>query len=274
VLVVLLVVSGAAALIYQLLWIKQLSLVVGVDVYAVTTAVSAFFAGLAIGGALFGRIADKTPRPLRLYAILEIGVALVGLGASVALAHAASPFATLEARLSVLAWALPFTLVGLPAVLMGGTLPVLACAANDGRIARTGGRLYAANTAGAVAGCLLAPFVLIPAFGVRRTAFAAAILNLVAAATAWILSAAAATAASGHVGERQPQVATAASRMTAVWLYAVAGAIALGYEVVWSQAVAQFVSTRVFAFSIVAGHLSRRSCHRQRALFPGRRARA
>jgi spermidine synthase len=64
--------SGAAALIYQLLWIKQLSLVVGVDVYAVTIAVSAFFAGLAAGGALFGRVADRLGRPLRLYALLEL----------------------------------------------------------------------------------------------------------------------------------------------------------------------------------------------------------
>ena len=47
--------SGTAALVYQVVWIKQLSLVVGVDVYAVTTGVSAFFAGLALGGALFGR---------------------------------------------------------------------------------------------------------------------------------------------------------------------------------------------------------------------------
>ena len=64
--------SGAAALIYQLLWIKQLSLVVGVDVYAVTIAVSAFFAGLAAGGALFGRLADGMVRPLRLYVLLEL----------------------------------------------------------------------------------------------------------------------------------------------------------------------------------------------------------
>ena len=62
--------SGATALIYQVLWIKQLSLVVGVDVYAVTTGVSAFFAGLALGGTLFGRWADRLARPLLLCAIL------------------------------------------------------------------------------------------------------------------------------------------------------------------------------------------------------------
>jgi spermidine synthase len=60
--------SGAAALIYQVLWIKQLSLVVGVEVQAVAIGVSAFFAGLAVGGWLFGRLADRSTHPLRLYA--------------------------------------------------------------------------------------------------------------------------------------------------------------------------------------------------------------
>src|SRR5882724_4439920 len=72
--------SGAAALIYQVVWIKQLSLVVGVDVYAVTTGVSAFFAGLALGGALFGWWVDRLARPFLLYSFLELGVALLGAG--------------------------------------------------------------------------------------------------------------------------------------------------------------------------------------------------
>ena len=55
----LLVFSGLAALVYQTIWIKQLTLVVGIDVYAVTTGVSGFFAGLALGSALFGRLADQ-----------------------------------------------------------------------------------------------------------------------------------------------------------------------------------------------------------------------
>ena len=88
--------SGTAALVYQILWIKQLSLVVGVDVYAVTTGVSAFFAGLALGGALFGRWVDRLARPLLLYALLELGVAVLGVVATLVLGHAALPFAVLE----------------------------------------------------------------------------------------------------------------------------------------------------------------------------------
>src|SRR5580698_11017995 len=96
--------SGLSALVYQLLWIKQLSLIVGVEVYAITTAVSAFFAGLAIGGAFFGRLADRTPRPLQLYARLEFTVAVSAAAAALILARAAAPFAALENKISVLAW--------------------------------------------------------------------------------------------------------------------------------------------------------------------------
>ena len=117
--------SGAAALVFQVLWVKQLSLVVGVEVYAVTTAISAFFAGLALGGLAFGRLADRLVRPLRLYAALEALVALLAVASTVALANAASAFVFLQAAFGLLAWALPLLLVGVPAFFMGGTLPVL-----------------------------------------------------------------------------------------------------------------------------------------------------
>ncbi|HET6955336.1 MAG TPA: hypothetical protein VFI56_02105, partial [Vicinamibacterales bacterium] len=97
----LLFLSGGAALVYQLLWVKQLSLVVGVDVYAITIAISAFFVGLALGGAVFGRIADRSERPLRIYGALEAATALSSLGATLALAHSASLFAAFEARVGV-----------------------------------------------------------------------------------------------------------------------------------------------------------------------------
>jgi len=74
--------SGTAALVYQVLWIKQLSLVAGIDVYTVTTGVSAFLGGLTIGGAVFGWWADRLARPLLLYAILEVSIAVLGVTAS------------------------------------------------------------------------------------------------------------------------------------------------------------------------------------------------
>ena len=68
--------SGAAALVYQVLWVRQLGLVVGMEVYSITIAVSAFFAGLAAGSVTFGRKADRVASAARFYAALEIAVAL------------------------------------------------------------------------------------------------------------------------------------------------------------------------------------------------------
>ncbi|WP_454710680.1 fused MFS/spermidine synthase [Cupriavidus nantongensis] len=249
--------SGTAGLVYQVLWIRQLALVVGVEVHAVTAAVSAFFGGLALGGWIFGRIADRHRDPLRLYAWLEIAVLVLGVGATLALARAAAPFAWLESRAGLLAWALPFVLVILPAAAMGGTLPVLmrVLRSRPGRVGTHGGRLYAANTAGAIAGTLLAGFVLVPGLGVLGSAIAAGALNGAAALAAWLLAARGRTAAGA--GAARAGVATEAAAgdvangRLALVLYAAAGGIALGYEVVWSQAIVQFLSTRTFAFTVV-----------------------
>ena len=162
--------SGLASLVYQMLWVKQLSLMVGVEVQAITTAVGAFFGGLAVGGYVWGRLADRIGRPLFLYAILEIAVAILAVGASFGLAKGPPLFAYLEARIGLFAWLLPFLLVGAPAMLMGGTLPVLmrSFAPQAEKLSLAGGRLYAANTSGAIAGALLTSFLLIPAFGIAR----------------------------------------------------------------------------------------------------------
>ncbi|MFM0180159.1 fused MFS/spermidine synthase [Paraburkholderia aspalathi] len=286
--VLLLFISGAASLIYQVLWIKQLALVVGVEVQAVTTGVSAFFAGLAVGGWIFGRLADRLARPLRLCALLEAGVLVLALSSTWMLPHAAAPFASLQDRIGPLAWALPFVLVGLPAVLMGGTLPVLmrALCPAAAQMGRSGARLYAANTAGAIAGTLVASFVLIPSLGVQGCAFVAAALNAGAALVAAlvgrtqqalvpvvgvsssaiapgqsavdvthdVLSSVAAdtTRNDAHdsaVPTQRPALASKAR--LALVLYALAGGVALGYEVVWSQVIVQFISTRSFAFAVV-----------------------
>jgi spermidine synthase len=249
--------SGAAALIYQVLWIKQLSLVVGVEVQAVTIGVSAFFAGLAVGGWFFGRRADRSARPLRLYAGLEAATLIWGLACTYGLSRAAAPFAALQEQVGVLAWALPSVLVGLPATLMGGTLPVLmrALAPQTKHVGRAGARLYAANTAGAIAGTLATSFLLIPTLGIQGSACAAALLNAAAALLAFILTCGARSrsvplAAAASVATL-PAAAPAHRARLALVIYAIAGGIALGYEVVWSQTIVQFISTRSFAFSVV-----------------------
>ena len=247
----LLTASGTAALIFQVLWIKQLTLIVGIDVYAVTAGVSAFFAGLALGGLVLGRLTDRARRPLRLYAALEIGVAVAGVATTAALAHSAGPFATLEATSGLLAWALVIVTVAVAPFLMGGTLPAIVRSLGLGaeRLGAGGGRMYAANTAGAIVGALASSFLLIPAFGIQGTALAAAAIGGLGAAGAIWLDRSAQPAPPVEPQAKRPPLANAA--LVAMLFYAVAGGLALGYEVVWSQSAVQLMSTRSFAFSVM-----------------------
>jgi predicted membrane-bound spermidine synthase len=247
--------SGFAALVYETLWVKQLGRVVGVEVHAVTIALSAFFAGLALGSAALGRIADRCQRPIRLYAALEAGVALLGVLTALALARSAPLYVALRAAAGPLAWSLPFALVGIPSFLMGGTLPALlrALGPGDSRVASATGALYGANTLGAVLGTLATPFALIPAFGIRGAAVCAGAVGLAVAAAALVLDRRAQAVARRPAEGASPPPERSDDLRIALVLYAVAGGVALGYEVVWSELLVQFLSTRAYAFAVMLG---------------------
>ncbi|GAB3120536.1 hypothetical protein GCM10027288_46860 [Bordetella tumbae] len=252
---ILLALSGMSALIFQIIWIKQLSLIVGVEVHAIAVAISAFFLGLAAGGWWLGRRADRSDRPVRAYVWIEMGIAVAAMVVTQILAHGALPFARVEQHSAFLAWLAVVVVIGVAPFLMGGTLPVLLRAVGAGRVGRAGGVLYAANTTGAILGALLPAFILIPALGVQRTAWVAAGLNVVAAIGAWLWGR---DARLGMEPERTQESLTGSPALPsrawlAIGLYAVAGGVALGYEVLWSQMIVPFMSTRAFAFSIVLG---------------------
>jgi len=236
--------------VFETLWVKQLGRVVGVEVHAVSLALSAFFAGLALGGTALGRRADRAARPLRLYAALEAGAAALGFAATLALARAGPLFVTLQETAGVLAWVLPFALVGLPAFLMGGTLPALLRALRPGNesVPAATGLLYGANTIGAVVGTLATPLLLVPALGITRSALFAALLGLAVAAAALVLDRSEVTSVEATTPLAPPPPPDA---RLALALYAVAGGISLGYEVVWSELLVPFLSTRAHAFAVM-----------------------
>jgi len=153
--------SGATALVYEVVWLRMLSLVFGHTVYAITTVLAAFMAGLGLGSFLFGRRAARFPDPIRAYGLLEIGIGvscaltpvLVWLASSVYLGL----YRVLNASYATFGFVqflLVFALLLLPTTLMGGTLPILsqALVKREDGIGRTVGALYAMNTFGAVAG--------------------------------------------------------------------------------------------------------------------------
>jgi spermidine synthase len=174
-------VSGASSLMLEVVWSKGLGQVLGNTLEAITTVVAAYMGGLAIGAAWAGRTNAGQKNPVRSYGLLEIGIGLFGLvspfliraigvplGAAYASLGATSPLYGLVRFLGT------FALLLLPTTLMGATLPILVSwGSRRADLARVLGTLYAVNTAGAVAGTVLAGFVLLPAIGLSRTAMLA-----------------------------------------------------------------------------------------------------
>ena len=188
-------VSGASALIYEVLWARHLALVFGATTQAASAVLAAFMIGLAGGAAAGGRWADRSRNSLRLYGILEAGIGAAGLLVPVVIPRLHVIYAPLAGdetgtglALALLRFALAFALLVVPTVLMGATFPILVQAVGMIGV-RPLGYLYAANTLGAVAGTLAAGYLLIPWLGLSGTAAAAATGNLVVALTAVLMAA-------------------------------------------------------------------------------------
>ena len=160
-LLILFLLSGVSALVYQVLWMRLLALVFGVTIHAASTVLAAFMAGLAIGSAWAGRLSDVVRRPLVAFAVAEALVAVAALATPFGLQAVEAVYLALNnvsggwpLSLAVARFALSFAVLIVPATLMGATLPlVVKSAVTHGAIlGRQVSLLYAANTAGAVVG--------------------------------------------------------------------------------------------------------------------------
>ncbi len=167
------VLSGAAGLIYEIVWSRQLVLVFGNTTQAVSAILTGFFGGMAIGAAVGGRIADRVRSPLRMYGILELVLVAVVLVTPISfrLIHEVyrGIYPSLESTPQLLALVrlvLAVAALAPATILMGATFPSLTrYLARTSALSRAFGRLYAANTLGAIAGTLAAGLVLIEIFG-------------------------------------------------------------------------------------------------------------
>jgi predicted membrane-bound spermidine synthase len=192
--------SGAAGLIYQVVWSRELVLVFGNTTQAVSTIVTAFMAGLGFGSLAGARWAGRSARPLRLYGALELGVAIFAVLLPFAFDDLAEVYRGAypglldnTVALTAVRFALALAAVAPATFLMGATLPLLVrhlVRTLDETGARLG-ELYAANTTGAVTGTVIAGFVLIEFLGLRLTSYVAVALNLIAGLGALALSRAA-----------------------------------------------------------------------------------
>ena len=246
-------VSGACGLAYQVTWVRRLGTSFGATTFAMATVLATFMAGLALGSWWAGPRADRLKSPLRGYALLEIGVGLSALATPALLGWVGS----LQAQLLAPEAGLPLT-IGLQALLaglvmlvpttcMGATLPVLSRWASRSveTRGRDLGRLYAANTLGAVAGALIVGFWAIEHLGLGRTNTVAVAGNLgVAAVVAWLARRQESRPADHAVTE------TPVARKLLLYA-ALSGLLALGHEVVWTRLVGLVLLHTTYAYTMI-----------------------
>jgi spermidine synthase len=180
--------SGSAALIYEVAWTRALSLVLGSTTYAVSTMLATFMAGLALGAWLGGRLADRGGNLLRLFGLCELGIGVTGL-VSLPLIYGLPRFYLGVYRSFHLYPPVFFALqillcavvMAVPTTLMGATFPLVsrAVTGNIGELGRRVGSAYSFNTVGAVIGAVGAGFLLIPVLGMKGAVLVAGSVNLV-----------------------------------------------------------------------------------------------
>ena len=246
--------SGACALIYQTVWMRQFRLVFGASTLATAAVLSIFLGGLGAGSALLGKRADTHPRPLRLYGNLELSIAasaalsqlLLWLVAKIYFGVGGS--VTLGLFLAtVLRLILASLVLGLPTFLMGGTLPaaVRAIESNDDLGRRRVALLYGVNTLGAVIGTLASTFFMLEALGNRWTLFAAVALNLVIGLIARF----------ARISPPPPAAVTAeGSGATPIGVYIAAAIVGFAFllmELVWYRMLAPLLGGTTFTFGLI-----------------------
>lgn len=261
--------SGAVALVYQVLWTRQLGLVFGVTIQAASTVLACFMGGLALGSYLAGRWSDHLRRPLRTFAIVEALIAVSALLTPWLLGVADSAFLGLVPTLEGAPILTIITRIGLtalvlilPAGLMGMTYPLVLRAASrtaDG-IRRTASLLYAINTTGAIVGVLFGSLWLVPTMGLSRTFLIAAALNLLVAVVAWVASLNEAPIESTLTGTTSATPSSDASavvstplsdraRFTVLLVIALSGTVSLALEIVWFRILVFFLRPTTYAFA-------------------------
>lgn len=255
------VLTGATGLILQVAWKRDLTLIFGASHQAAAVVLAAFMGGLALGAWVWGRWAERIPNPLRWYGIAEIAVGVfAGLlplllwlidGLYIAAAQTLEPTSVLLTGLRVFFCMLALLI---PTFFMGGTLPLLVRTLNRERreFSSQLAWLYGMNTLGAVAGTLLAGFVLLPALGVSRTEWVAIGINLAVGVCAMGMDRST-RAISKPIRSTETIDDTTSPLLLRLVFYgtALCGFCSLAFEVLWTRALSIALGTTTYSFTIM-----------------------
>ncbi len=234
--------SGATALAYEIVWTRRLALLLGSTTGALVAVLSTFMLGLALGALAIGRRADSSRQPLRWYGLLEIGIGLFAVA--------------FDSLLGIVGGSLVGAcgLLLVPTALMGGTLPVLARAAahttERGTLAL--GSLYGTNTLGAVAGALLTSLFFLEWWGLRGTVAVAAAVNIAMGLLFWGLAfAAGERPIPAREEEALPSRWSGDAGLAVLLPFFLAGFAGLLLQVAWVRLLIYFLEGFTIAFGLM-----------------------
>lgn len=250
--------SGCAALVYEIVWFQMLQLVLGSSAFSIGVLLGTFMGGMCIGSLALARYVPASRHPLRVYAVLEAAIAACGLLMLAAMPLVQSVYTAVVGHgVPGLALRALFAAICLlpPTIMMGATLPAVArWVETTPRGVSWLGSFYAANTMGAVFGCVLAGFYLLRVHDMPIATFVAVALNLLVAAIAIGLA------------RREPRTlvspestrATPAAPVDGQWhrrtvylTIALSGMSALAAEVIWTRQFTLLLSGNTYTFSII-----------------------
>jgi spermidine synthase len=248
--------SGCAALIYEVVWYQLLELVIGSSAVSMAVLLGTFMGGLCLGSLGLPRLVSSRHHPLRVYALLELGIGVIGLavlfvvpllGRVYMSVAGAGPWSVVLRGIVAGVCLLP------PTFLMGATLPALArWVESTPRGVSWLGFFYAGNTAGAVAGSLLAGFYLLRVHDMPTATYVALAINAAVAALAWGIAAVTdGTVADTPAAAAGPSIEPAHGARDIYAAIALSGMTALAAEVVWTRLLSLLIGGTTYTFSLL-----------------------
>ena len=251
---VLFVGSGCAALIYEIVWFQLLQMVIGSSAVSLGVLLGTFMGGMCLGSFLLPRLVSARQHPLRVYAFLELGVAISGILVLLLIPIVADAYTAFGGR-GIGGVFLRAVLCAIcllpPTLMMGATLPAISrwVQATPNGVSWLG-YFYGGNTAGAVFGCLLAGFYLLPFHDMPTATYVAVLIN-VAVAAMGVGLASEASYQSSAPGADTPALALLPGAKAVYVTIALSGLTALGAEVIWTRELALLLGGSTYTFSII-----------------------
>jgi spermidine synthase len=243
--------SGCSALIYEVVWFQLLELVIGVSTVSLGILLGTFMGGMCLGSILFPRLVSRKLHPLRVYALMELGIGVIGLALLFGMPLINNIYTSVVGE-GLMGMALRGVIASIcllpPTLLMGATLPAISrWVETTPRGVSWLGFFYGGNIGGAVIGSLLAGFYLMRVFDITVTTFVAFGLNIAVALLSFVLS----KSTSYMASEDESHTAVASDSWSIYVAIALSGLTALACEVIWTRLLSLLYGATVYTFSLI-----------------------